>query len=367
MADNSIDSDMYVDASIDLAHMSANSVDSNQYVDASIDTAHIGNDQITAALMADNSCDSDVYVNGSVDNVHLANSGITLGGTSTALGGTMTGAHVAAALNSDLGGNFTIGNQSSDTCTFTGGITVAGTTTTTQTIAVGTADTIIFEGATADDFETTLTVVDATADRTITLPNETGTVLTTATTIDISSNTNLAAGTNISLSGDTLNVDDAFLKNDASDTTSGTITAGGFTTTGTWTMDEADSGTVGITTIQDSGSAFDDSNTQIMTAAAIADKIEAYGYGSGSGDGDITNVIAGVGLSGGATSGAATLTLDLSELSVVTPVVGDWFATLDSDGSNEQRTLVSALDTLFKSTTQTFSNKTIGGGTYTTA
>ena len=36
---------------------------------------------------------------------------------------------------------------------------------------------IIFEGATNDDFETTLTVTDPTADRTITLPNETGNVL----------------------------------------------------------------------------------------------------------------------------------------------------------------------------------------------
>ena len=42
---------------------------------------------------------------------------------------------------------------------------------------------IIFEGATDDEFETTLTVVDPTADRTITLPNETGTVLPTASTI----------------------------------------------------------------------------------------------------------------------------------------------------------------------------------------
>ena len=41
---------------------------------------------------------------------------------------------------------------------------------------------IIFEGATADDYETTLTVTDPTADRTITLPNLTGTVsLITAT------------------------------------------------------------------------------------------------------------------------------------------------------------------------------------------
>ena len=38
---------------------------------------------------------------------------------------------------------------------------------------------ISFEGATTDDFETTLIVTDPTADRTITLPNVTGTVLTT--------------------------------------------------------------------------------------------------------------------------------------------------------------------------------------------
>jgi hypothetical protein len=44
-------------------------------------------------------------------------------------------------------------------------------------VAVGVFDTqITFEGATADDYETTLTVVDPTADRTITLPNATGTV-----------------------------------------------------------------------------------------------------------------------------------------------------------------------------------------------
>jgi hypothetical protein len=43
--------------------------------------------------------------------------------------------------------------------------------------AVGVFDTqITFEGATANDFETTLTVVDPTADRTITLPDATGTV-----------------------------------------------------------------------------------------------------------------------------------------------------------------------------------------------
>jgi hypothetical protein len=49
--------------------------------------------------------------------------------------------------------------------------------------AVGVFDTsITFEGSTADDYETTLTVVDPTADRTITLPNVTGTVVTSGDT-----------------------------------------------------------------------------------------------------------------------------------------------------------------------------------------
>ena len=53
-------------------------------------------------------------------------------------------------------------------------------TTTTQNVTnvnVAEDGTIVFEGATADAFETTLTVADPTADRTITLPNTTGTVV----------------------------------------------------------------------------------------------------------------------------------------------------------------------------------------------
>ena len=41
---------------------------------------------------------------------------------------------------------------------------------------------IVFEGATDDAYETTLTVADPTADRVITLPNITGTVVTTGDT-----------------------------------------------------------------------------------------------------------------------------------------------------------------------------------------
>ncbi len=76
--------------------------------------------------------------------------------------------------------------------------------------------------------------------------------------------------------------------------------------------------------------------------------------------GDITGVTAGVGLSGGGPSGGVTLTLDLSELSAVTPASGDWFATLDSDGANEQLTTTDALATLFAGTGLTASSAVIG-------
>ncbi len=46
---------------------------------------------------------------------------------------------------------------------------------------------IVFEGATENEYETTLTVTDPTADRTITLPNVTGTVVTTGDTGSVTS------------------------------------------------------------------------------------------------------------------------------------------------------------------------------------
>ena len=54
-----------------------------------------------------------------------------------------------------------------------------------STVSPSFGTSIIFEGATADSYETTLQVTDPTADRTITLPNVTGTVITTGNLSDI--------------------------------------------------------------------------------------------------------------------------------------------------------------------------------------
>ena len=98
------------------------------------------------------------------------------------------------------------------------------TTTTITGTAINVAEdgTIVFEGATNDDFETTLTVVDPTADRTISLPNTSGVVVvsgdgsftvadggtigstTTTDAITIAANGNITLSGDLTISGDDL-------------------------------------------------------------------------------------------------------------------------------------------------------------------
>jgi hypothetical protein len=109
-----------------------------------------------------------------IPNSQLANSSLTVGSTSIALGGTAT----------------TIAGLTSLTST-----TLEGTTT----VRVGAADAansillnssgITFEGSGADANETLLAVANPTADRTLTLPDNTGTLLSTGSSI---ANANLA-------------------------------------------------------------------------------------------------------------------------------------------------------------------------------
>ena len=74
---------------------------------------------------------------------------------------TFSGANVTAE------GNFTVD----------GNLTVSGSTTTVDSTTVNIQNAFVFEGGTDDSFETTLTTVDPTADRTISLPNATGTIV----------------------------------------------------------------------------------------------------------------------------------------------------------------------------------------------
>jgi hypothetical protein len=75
-------------------------------------------------------------------------------------------------LSSDASGNVTI----------TGNLTVEGTQTTVDSTTIEIQNSFKFEGATADAHETNLTTIDPTADRTISLPNATGTIVLKDTT-----------------------------------------------------------------------------------------------------------------------------------------------------------------------------------------
>ena len=134
------------------------SVDSDAYVDGSIDTDHIDDDQVTLAKMAGLARGKVIYGDASGDPAALA----------------------AGSANTLLGSD---------------GTDVAYVNVTSAMITNG-------------------TIVDAD--------------LNASAAIAISK-TALTAGTNISLSTNTLNVDDAFLINDGNDTTTGIITAGGLT------------------------------------------------------------------------------------------------------------------------------------------
>ena len=103
--------------------------------------------------------------------------------TTTVNGTTLNGGTCAVAAGSitDSSGAISFGNENlTTTGTLTSGNLTCGTITSTGA-------SIVFEGATADAHETTITVTDPTADRTITVPNETGTLLTTGTSDTVDS------------------------------------------------------------------------------------------------------------------------------------------------------------------------------------
>jgi hypothetical protein len=73
--------------------------------------------------------------------------------------------------------------------TVAGNLTVSGTTTTVDSTTVNIQNAFVFEGATADGFETTLTTVDPTADRSVSLPDATGTIVLKDTTDTLTNKT----------------------------------------------------------------------------------------------------------------------------------------------------------------------------------
>ena len=152
------------DMSSDSATKVATQQSIKAYVDNSIDT------EMDVVFAADSSSgqitlDSETMTIAGGDNITTAASGNTVTITLANDVVTLTGTQTLT--------NKTFTSPTINTHTFSSGTTTAG-------ISIG-ASGIVFEGATADAHETTLTAEDPTQDNTITIPDSTMTAITTAT------------------------------------------------------------------------------------------------------------------------------------------------------------------------------------------
>jgi hypothetical protein len=111
-----------------------NSIDSDHYVDGSIDTAHLAADAITGAKIADDAIDSEHYVDASIDNAHLADDAVgiaELSATGTASSSTFLRGDNSWVTPTDTNTTYSAGT----------GITLAGTTFSAAPVALTTVQT----------------------------------------------------------------------------------------------------------------------------------------------------------------------------------------------------------------------------------
>ena len=175
---NSASSDVAVAAggAITLAN---DCVDSAEIADGAIDTVHIADDQVT--------------------NAKLQYSSVQIGASTVALGDALTSLTALTDIDLTSGNKTILDGVGSNTLTIgasgttiaiPGDLVVTGTTTTNNVETVSTSNGVIFEGSAADANELTLLAGTLTADRTVTLPDATGTVALTSDITGTNSGTN---------------------------------------------------------------------------------------------------------------------------------------------------------------------------------
>jgi hypothetical protein len=147
----------------DLSSNSATKLASQQSIKAYVDN------QITAE-------DLDITSDSGTIAIDLDSETLTIAG-GTGIDTTGSGNTITIAIDSTVVTR--TGTETLENKTLTSPTINSPTITSLTATALNLTDSsIVFEGATADAHETTLTVTDPTADRTITLPNETGTLIT---------------------------------------------------------------------------------------------------------------------------------------------------------------------------------------------
>ncbi len=173
---------------------------------------------------------------------------------------------VGTVTGTETWSNKTLTSPTIDGGTFSG--TFTGTMDITGTVLSG-ASPLVFEGATADDYETTLAVTDPTADRTVTMPNATDTIIGRATTDTLTNKT-------VDLASNTFTGSIAEWNSALQSDSFGTLTG-----SETWTQKTFTSPAITTPTFDDSvsGTAFKDQNdmsSDSATAAASQQSIKKY-------------------------------------------------------------------------------------------
>ena len=227
-----------------------------------------------------------------IANSSLANSTITLSGdsgsTAIDLGDTLTVSGTTNQITTAQSGDtLTLGLPSAITVpgslTVTGNFNVLGTQSIIDSTTIEVTNSFTFEGTTSDDFETVLTVENPTADRTVTIPNSTGTIVLKDTT-DTLTNKTIAAGSNTisgivnaNLSG-SAGITNANLANSTVTIGDDAISLGGTQTTITNLSLDGATGTIDLTS---SGNKirFNFANTGSLPTAATYEGMFAYDIG----------------------------------------------------------------------------------------
>ena len=173
---------------------------------------------------------------------------------------------VGTVTGTETWSNKTLTSPTIDGGTFSG--TFTGTMDITGTVLSG-ASPLVFEGATADEYETTLAVTDPTADRTVTMPNATDTIIGRATTDTLTNKT-------VDLASNTFTGSIAEWNSALQSDSFGTLTG-----SETWTQKTFTSPAITTPTFDDSvsGTAFkdqDDMSSDSATAAASQQSIKKY-------------------------------------------------------------------------------------------
>ena len=286
-----------------------------------------------------------------------------------------------------------------DNLTVTGNLTVSGTQTVVDTVTMNAANAIVFEGASADDYETTLSIVNPTADHTYYLPDlgntddvgylaafevdpgTSGLISSTPAELNILDGNTSAASTTLADADRVVVNDDGTMKQVAltdfetymetsldtlSNVTtvgalnSGSITSGfgaidngssAITTTGTITFGSLADGTITATGFVDEDNMASNSATLIPTQQSV----KAYVDTELSTSYDVTGLNA---------TGSEINTVADPVTAVGTTAIagGDSVVTQDISANVMRQTTVDTLDTYLAGTTKTLTNKTLGSG-----